>query len=303
MIVRSIPFLIAEILKRAGVLWKYTSVADILGNEVYIGNLVQGKYGSVSYKTRQCTPRPKEKWIRVEGTHEPIIDQSLWETAQRKIRSHTRPNKKTGMIHLFSGIAVCMHCGYYVRMHRGHGNYYLQCETRQISDAACPGAFMPEAELERVVLKELRKLNNQLLDMGDLQREINFEAAMNAQKAKLLSEQQGYRDKVAEFDFTMKQLYIDKTKGLVSTTDYFKMTEGFQEDRARFDALANALQDKIDDIDLRIQIGDNRVELLSQYNHAEHLTRKMVELLIDRIEIGKRDKETKQVPVTIHWNF
>lgn len=286
-----------------GVLWKYTSIADILSNEVYIGNLVQGKYGSISYKTRQCTTRPKEQWIRVEGTHDPIIDETLWNITQRKIKSHARPNKKTGMIHLFSGIAVCMHCGYAVRMHRGHGNYYLQCETRQISDSACPGAFMPEAELEQVVIKELHKLNKQLLDVGQLQREIKFESTLNAQKSKLLSEQEGYREKVAEYDLTMKQLYVDKAKGLIFTTDYFKMIEGFQEDRARFEALANSLQDKIDDIDLRIQIGDNRLELISQYVEADHMTRKMVELLIERIEIGKRNKKTKQVPVTIHWNF
>ena len=49
----------------------------MLVNEIYIGNMVQGKYGSVSYKTKQVKPRPRSEWIRVEGTHEPIIDQEL----------------------------------------------------------------------------------------------------------------------------------------------------------------------------------------------------------------------------------
>lgn len=34
----------------------------MLENEIYIGNMVQGKYGSVSYKTKQCKPRPKDQW-------------------------------------------------------------------------------------------------------------------------------------------------------------------------------------------------------------------------------------------------
>lgn len=42
----------------------------MLCNEMYIGNMVQGKYGSVSYKTKQNKPRPKDEWYRVEGTHE-----------------------------------------------------------------------------------------------------------------------------------------------------------------------------------------------------------------------------------------
>ena len=59
-------------------LWKYFAVADMLVNEIYIGNMVQGKYGSVSYKSKKNKPIPKEQWIRVEGTHEPIIDMPLW---------------------------------------------------------------------------------------------------------------------------------------------------------------------------------------------------------------------------------
>ena len=63
-------------------LWKYFAVADMLVNEIYIGNMVQGKYGSVSYKSKKNKPIPKEQWIRVEGTHEPIIDMP------GKIRQH-----------------------------------------------------------------------------------------------------------------------------------------------------------------------------------------------------------------------
>ncbi|MCM1488468.1 MAG: recombinase family protein, partial [Firmicutes bacterium] len=54
-------------------LWKYFAISDMLVNEIYIGNMVQGKYGSISYKSKINRPRPKESWYIVEGTHEPII--------------------------------------------------------------------------------------------------------------------------------------------------------------------------------------------------------------------------------------
>ena len=60
---------------KGSTLWKYFAISNMLTNEIYIGNMVQGKYGSVSYKTKQNKPRPKEEWIRTEGTHEPIIEQ------------------------------------------------------------------------------------------------------------------------------------------------------------------------------------------------------------------------------------
>ena len=44
----------------------------MLTNEIYIGNMVQGKYGSVSYKTKQNKPRPQSEWYRgKEGEHLP----------------------------------------------------------------------------------------------------------------------------------------------------------------------------------------------------------------------------------------
>lgn len=58
----------------------------MLVNEMYIGNLVQGKYGSVSYKTHKNKPKSKENWIRAEHTHEAIIDIELWNRVQKLIR-------------------------------------------------------------------------------------------------------------------------------------------------------------------------------------------------------------------------
>lgn len=68
---------------KGSTLWKYFAISNMLTNEIYIGNMVQGKYGSISYKTKQNKPRPKEEWIRTERTHEPIIEQELW-SAYRK---------------------------------------------------------------------------------------------------------------------------------------------------------------------------------------------------------------------------
>ena len=54
-------------------LWRYYTISAMLRNEMYIGTMVQGKYGSVSYKTKQNRPRPKETWYRKENTPFPLI--------------------------------------------------------------------------------------------------------------------------------------------------------------------------------------------------------------------------------------
>ena len=39
------------------------------------------------------------------------------------------------------------------------------------------------------------------------------------------------------------------------------------------------------------------------YIKVEQLNRRMVETLIERIEVGKRNRETGVVPVSIFWSF
>ena len=289
--------------RAASPLWKYSSVQWVLTNEVYIGNLVQGRAGSASYKTKQIVSRPKEQWIKVEGTHEPIIDMDLWCLVQRKINSHARVNQSTGKIHTFSKIAVCMHCGYALRIHKSHDHYYLQCETRYISRAACPGAFIPEAELEGIIADEIRKLNQKLLDMGALGRSVRFEYALQSKRVKLLSEKKRYLEKMDECTMALQQLYADKAAGVVSSKDYIELSGVFQADKAKYESFLLSCDGRIQEIEAHMKTGDHRAELLEPYVTVEHLSRRIVEALIERIEVGKRDPGTGVVPVSIHWSF
>ena len=59
----------------------------------------------------------------------------------------------------------------------------------------------------------------------------------------------------------------------------------------------------IEDLDAQMLAGDQRKEIIQRYTHVEHLTREMVEILIDYITVGKRIPGTQDVPIEIHWNF
>lgn len=150
---------------KTGALWSYSAVSDMLANETYIGNMVQGRYGSVSYKTKENRPRPKEEWIVVENTHEPIISRELWERAQEMLRERSRPFA-SGQIGLFAGKAVCAGCGRALRSSKSRGRAYLKCATRHVAKNACEGAFIPVMVLEEAVLSELRAVECELLGSG-----------------------------------------------------------------------------------------------------------------------------------------
>ena len=85
--------------------WCDQTVRRILKNEMYIGNMVQGKNTTVSYKIKQCRPIPKSDWIIVEGTHEPIIDKDTFYKVQSLFGtdSFVRKSLLTNEVELFTG--------------------------------------------------------------------------------------------------------------------------------------------------------------------------------------------------------
>lgn len=87
-------------------LWSSVTVRRILKNEVYIGNLVQGKRTTPNHKVKQTYVKPEDDWIRIEKNHEPLVSDRDFEIVQRLLGmdTHTSPDQK--QVYLLSGIAV-----------------------------------------------------------------------------------------------------------------------------------------------------------------------------------------------------
>lgn len=283
-------------------LWKYFSISDMLTNEIYIGNMVQGKYGSVSYKTKQNKPRPKSEWYIVEGTHEPIIDRDLWDRVQKMISERAKPFA-TGSIGIFAKKVRCANCGYTMRSHVSHGKRYLQCSSKRYAKDACIGAYISVDKLEKAVINEIKRLSDEFLDKNELIQKIELYNNLQAQKKYLISEYELYKKRADEYSKSIRELYMDKVKGLVSEKDYTEMSKAFAHERDRFERLAYDVKNQISITEEKIKLGDNRRELVDRYTSLEHLSREIVEALIDYIVIDKRIPGTRDVPIEIHWNF
>lgn len=288
--------------RKNSTLWKYFAISDMLINEVYIGNMVQGKSGSISYKTKQCKPRPKSEWIKVENTHEPIIDRALWDRVQALIAQKTKPFT-VGTIGLFAGKARCANCGYVMCSSKNRGKHYLKCSNRHVSKDACIGSFISVEKLEGFVIDELNRLSAEYLDKDELEQNIEFCSNLQAQKARLVSDIAIYEKKIAAYSKGIRDLYIDKVKDLISANDYAEMSKDFIAERERLEHIVMDGNKQLAEIEEKILIGDNRRSLIEQYTNLDHLNREMVEILIDCITVGKRIPGTKEVPIEIHWNF
>ena len=79
------------------ILWNSTTIRRILKNEVYIGNTIGHKVKKINYKLKKQIMLAKDKWIKIENTHERIISKKDFEKVQNILnkRSYTPLKRKS----------------------------------------------------------------------------------------------------------------------------------------------------------------------------------------------------------------
>lgn len=286
-------------------MWQYFSISDILRNEVYIGNLVQGKYESVSYKTHQNKPRPKEEWIRVENTHEPIIERELWDKAQEILDAKAKSGW-TGEIGIFARKARCMYCGYIMASGRTNScGRYLKCTTHNLNHEACKGAFVSYAYLERVVLEELQQIIERYLDYDAAEQSMSEADGFEMEKKKLEKKITQQHNLLAGAERAVKMLYSDRVNGVISLEEYKRLSKSYEKDIATHQEQISVLQEQLRLTQQEAETRISKKDLLIQFADVTELNFDIVNTLIDYIEVGRRNGHYRkaEVPIVIHWKF
>lgn len=288
--------------RKNSTLWKYFAISDMLTNEIYIGNMVQGKYGSISYKTKQNKPRPKELWYRVEGTHEPIIDRPLWNKVQEMIAQRSKPFI-TGEVGIFARKIKCANCGYTMRTAKKGPHRYFKCSNYHVSKDSCTGSFISYERLEQSIIAELHRISEEYLNQDEVAQRIEFQNNLQEQKARVKNSIAEYKKKVSEYSTGIRELYLDKVRGLLGESDYISMSKDFTNERDRLEGLIVELEKQADDIEEKLKTGDNRRAIVKQYMNITHLNREIVDTMIESVYVSRRIPGTRNVPIEIHWKF
>ncbi|MEM5781469.1 MAG: recombinase family protein, partial [Lawsonibacter sp.] len=91
--------------------WSGTMVRRILSNPTYAGHLTQNRRVKVNYKLSKRSNLPENQWITVPNTHEPIVEQALFDQAQVLLKLHSYRGERGGNNNLLTGLAFCADCG------------------------------------------------------------------------------------------------------------------------------------------------------------------------------------------------
>lgn len=211
-------------------LWSSATVKRILNNEIYLGHMVQGKTEKINYKLKRSIEKPKEKWIKVENTHEAIISEDTFQIVQNLMKADGRISPTTDKESFFMGILFCGDCGEQmirrINRYKNTKRYYYICSTKNRSEG-CTRHSIEEEKLKSIVAEAVKSFATFFLEEKKnfekyLDTEINFEmiAKFNSEIIRLKQEQEKY-------DSLCSGLYEDLKTGIVTEEEFERLKKEF----------------------------------------------------------------------------
>jgi DNA invertase Pin-like site-specific DNA recombinase len=293
---------------RTNGLWSATSVKSILSNEVYLGNMVQGKTGTISYKNHTQVSKAENQWIRVEETHEPLVSREDWETVRSLDNRNFKPREDSeGEVHLFTGLLRCADCGFNLRAHIQRQTLkdgakavyasYICGNYARSGKAACTLHMIQEYVLSRLVLDEIRE--HAALVAFDERRVVK--AIMNGKDQENISLDKLHRrqlkmseDRLAELGKIIRTLYEDRVNGVISDDMFKEMTASYEQERRERDSEVRGLRAKVERCDRAVCDVNAWIQAIRKYAALDELTREALIELIDGIEVFEPENVGKQ---------
>jgi DNA invertase Pin-like site-specific DNA recombinase len=150
---------------RSESIWTTSTIRTILTQQIYTGDMVQGKTYSYNYKVDKREPLPEDKWDIVKNTHEALISKVEFEKVQVLLNRKVKPKntKKDTLPSIFSGFVMCSECGKKMvrstSVSNGVTYHKLICSTyKKYGADACSCHLIQEDVLMEIVKEALNKL-------------------------------------------------------------------------------------------------------------------------------------------------
>ncbi len=289
---------------RENIKWSANAIKSILTNEVYLGNLVQGKRTTISYKNKKIISKPKSEWIKKEKTHEAIIDEDTFKKVQSEIMKRTKPIKSTGSVHTFSGNVYCLECKRYMRKKNSARHEYLVCSNNRNGYNDCDNKSSIRYDaLEKLVLDAINKKIKEFYDYDYIEKElidkekVNFDKRINLLKQeKDIAIKKNLKNKIY-----LKTLYEDRVNGVITVEQFKNLMKDYRDEEVILSKRLKAIENEINFYQENLVI--NIKAIIGKYKELDKLNRIIIEEFVDKVYIGKLDKETNVRNIEIKWNF
>ena len=274
--------------------WCKTTVAKILSQQEYCGDIINFKTFSKSFKNKQRIDNPKENWVIFKNVHEPIIDRETFERVQELVAKTKRraPKPTNAEKNMFCDLVYCADCGSKLWFNVKHDKTdipFFSCGNYKGNRGTCRSTHYIRADaLEQIVMMELRWLAEFLYDdedtFAEMLAEKSNEDAIREQKhlEAVIQKSQSRMKKVEVF---FEKLYEKNISGEVTDEWFMLQSQKYGEERMELKAKIADAHERLLSIDSIKQNKDNFISAVRKFMEMDKLTAPLLKEIIERIEV------------------
>ena len=267
-------------------MWSARMIHEILTNEIYTGDLVQGRHRVKSYKVHQIEAVPEEDWVRVPNTHEAIIDRATFEKVQSLMKRDTRTSPKGRQVHLFSGFLRCPDCGKALTRSVSGSHVYYACSTyKSRSRTACTMHSIKHNRLEAAVLFAIQQQVHLAVSYSDLVARINAAPAKRCQSHRLNDLIAAKERELAKVSRYKQSIYQDWKDGEITRQEYHDMKADYEQKTANLTDILARLTAERDELANGVNNEHPALVAFMKYQNISTLTREILIELVDHIKV------------------
>lgn len=283
--------------KYNGVSWYVQTVKNLLSRQVYIGHMVQGKKRQSFYENRGQYKKPREEWVVVENTHEPLIDRETFDKVQELAqRKKTEYFENLGRFthletteNILKGLVCCADCKrplvrYKNVSHEKKLWYTFICPTHANDIGSCPLKNIREDALFPMLLQAIQTQIALAADMEAIVRRLNGSPKYKKQTATLQGKLDTAKKALMRYNSLYDSLYQSYVDQLMTEQEYMTLKRRYKAEAEEAERLIEALT--------RQQVAEAAhtpenpfLTAFGSFRDADALTREMAQALIQRVYV------------------
>ena len=283
--------------KYNGVIWYVQTVKNLLSRQVYIGHMVQGRKRQSFYENRGQYKKPREEWIVVENTHEPLIDRETFDKVQELARRKNaeyfenlgRFTHLENTENILKGLVCCADCKrplvrYKNVSHEKKLWYTFICPTHANDIGSCPLKNIREDALFPMLLQAIQTQIALAADMEALIRRVNSSPKYKKQTATLQGKLDTAKKALMRCNGLYDSLYQNYVDKLMTEQEYMTLKRRYKAEAEEAERLIDALTRQ--QSEAAAHTPENPfLATFGSFRGADTLTREMAQALIQRVYV------------------
>jgi len=265
--------------------WERRSVIKLLENQIYAGDMVQGRKTTFNHKDTLVHP---DKWICVPNTHEPIITREMFENVQLLLKQAStlacskRQSKGAYSPNLFKGKIFCASCG--CPLHRKRQNkdgvYWFRCESQwKYGRDTCVCVSVKETDLKTAIIELLHKKSEAILG-----KFISIEAPTAIASGKAIEKElKEIRSQLDKGGRMLKSLFESLASGLITNDEFIQMKSDYQAKNEVMTTRVNEIHSLQREADEQRKDYRDFAEAVSSVVSSNELTAEIINTLVEKI--------------------